>query len=85
MIAIQMTSQCFLCLFQKKTAFSNLVHLFAELIRRDVFSHDAYMCTLISRGDLLGHEETTEVSTSHQSHHTKLEVVFVGFVSKKKL
>jgi mediator of RNA polymerase II transcription subunit 12 len=68
---------------QKKTAFSNLVHLFAELIRRDVFSHDAYMCTLISRGDLLGHEETTEVSTSHQSHHTKLEVVFVGFVSKK--
>ncbi|XP_008193999.1 mediator of RNA polymerase II transcription subunit 12 isoform X1 [Tribolium castaneum] len=58
---------------QKKTAFSNLVHLFAELIRRDVFSHDAYMCTLISRGDLLGPEETTDVSTSHQSHHTKLE------------
>lgn len=32
--------------------FTNLVHLFAELIRHDVFSHDAYMCTLISRGDL---------------------------------
>jgi len=33
--------------------FGNLVHLFYELIRNDVFSHDAYMCTLISRGDLL--------------------------------
>lgn len=47
---------------QKKTAFTNLIHLFAELIRRDVFSHDAYMCTLISRGDLLGHEESTDMS-----------------------
>lgn len=35
-----------------RTMFTNLVHLFAELIRHDVFSHDAYMCTLISRGDL---------------------------------
>lgn len=33
--------------------FANLVHLFGELIRRDVFSHDAYMCTLISRGDVM--------------------------------
>lgn len=38
---------------QAKAMFTNLVHLFAELIRHDVFSHDAYMCTLISRGDLL--------------------------------
>jgi mediator of RNA polymerase II transcription subunit 12 len=38
---------------QNKAQFKNLVHLFAELIRNDVFSHDAYMCTLISRGDLL--------------------------------
>lgn len=38
---------------QNKTMFTNLVHLFSELIRHDVFSHDAYMCTLISRGDLL--------------------------------
>ena len=30
----------------------NLVLLFCEFIRHDVFSHDAYMCTLISRGDL---------------------------------
>lgn len=33
--------------------FTNLVHLFNELIRHDVFSHDAYMCTLISRGEFL--------------------------------
>ncbi|RXG58705.1 Mediator of RNA polymerase II transcription subunit 12 [Armadillidium vulgare] len=32
--------------------FGNLILLFSELIRQDVFSHDAYMCTLISRGDL---------------------------------
>lgn len=36
-----------------RSQFTNLVHLFSELIRHDVFSHDAYMCTLISRGDLL--------------------------------
>ncbi|XP_065336450.1 mediator of RNA polymerase II transcription subunit 12 isoform X5 [Cloeon dipterum] len=36
-----------------KVMFGNLVHLFYELIRNDVFSHDAYLCTLISRGDLL--------------------------------
>lgn len=35
-----------------RTTFTNLVNLFTELIRNDVFSHDAYMCTLISRGDL---------------------------------
>lgn len=51
----------------KKTAFSNLVHLFSELVRRDVFSHDAYMCTLISRGDLLGPEENTNIP------HVKME------------
>ena len=33
--------------------FASLVHLFYELIRHDVFSHDLYMCSLISRGDLL--------------------------------
>ncbi|XP_013408893.1 mediator of RNA polymerase II transcription subunit 12-like protein [Lingula anatina] len=37
---------------ENRTAFSNLISLFCELIRHDVFSHDAYMCTLISRGDL---------------------------------
>ena len=32
--------------------FSSLVLLFSELIRLDVFSHDMYMASLISRGDL---------------------------------
>ncbi|KAM4693939.1 mediator of RNA polymerase II transcription subunit 12-like protein isoform 2-T2 [Discoglossus pictus] len=36
----------------EKTEFVNLVLLFCEFIRHDIFSHDAYMCTLISRGDL---------------------------------
>nr|XP_032662116.1 mediator of RNA polymerase II transcription subunit 12-like protein isoform X1 [Chelonoidis abingdonii] len=36
----------------EKTEFVNVVLLFCEFIRHDVFSHDAYMCTLISRGDL---------------------------------
>ncbi|XP_038050746.1 mediator of RNA polymerase II transcription subunit 12-like protein isoform X3 [Patiria miniata] len=35
-----------------RRAFASLVLLFSELIRCDVFSHDSYMCTLISRGDL---------------------------------
>lgn len=37
---------------QDQTKFINLVHLFGELIRYDIFSHDMYMCTLITRGDL---------------------------------
>lgn len=41
------------CTDQSRIQFTNLVHLFCELIRHDVFSHDAYMCTLISRGELL--------------------------------
>ena len=35
-----------------KQEFSHLVLLFYELICHDVFSHDSYMCQLISRGDL---------------------------------
>lgn len=38
---------------QNRAQFTNLIHLFSELIRHDVFSHDAYLRTLISRGDLL--------------------------------
>uniref|UniRef100_A0A670KGV6 Mediator complex subunit 12 n=1 Tax=Podarcis muralis TaxID=64176 RepID=A0A670KGV6_PODMU len=36
----------------ERVEFFNLVLLFCELIRHDVFSHNMYMCTLISRGDL---------------------------------
>lgn len=50
---------------QQRSQFTNLVHLFSELIRHDVFSHDAYMCTLISRGDLLtGNSLMTATTTT---------------------
>ncbi|CAN8021551.1 unnamed protein product, partial [Ixodes persulcatus] len=41
--------------FENRAVFANLVLLFAELIHCDVFSHDAYMCTLISRGYFASH------------------------------
>ncbi|XP_017476437.1 PREDICTED: mediator of RNA polymerase II transcription subunit 12 [Rhagoletis zephyria] len=46
---------------QNRTQFINLVHLFSTLIRFDVFSHNAYMHTLISRGDLLREYPITEL------------------------
>lgn len=55
-----------------RTVFSSLVHLFYELVKHDVFSHDMYMCTLISRGDLLSvtvaHGGTGGVPSS-SGHH----------------
>ncbi|CAH1781069.1 unnamed protein product [Owenia fusiformis] len=48
---------------QNRQAFGNLVLLFAELIRHDVFSHDAYMNLLIARGDL----ETAPLSTNQMA------------------
>ncbi|CAH4017296.1 unnamed protein product [Pieris brassicae] len=53
--------------------FANLVHLFGELIRRDVFSHDAYMCTLISRGDLIS--PTEPIVSSGSGNHTVAQPV----------
>ena len=38
---------------EHKQLFSNLILLFGELIRCEVFSHDIYMCTLISRGQFI--------------------------------
>ena len=35
-----------------KAEVANLILLFHELMAHDVFSHDAYLCSLISRGDL---------------------------------
>ncbi|XP_053952876.1 mediator of RNA polymerase II transcription subunit 12 [Anastrepha ludens] len=46
---------------QNRTQFINLVHLFSTLIRFDVFSHNAYMHTLISRGDLLRENSIAEL------------------------
>ncbi|XP_048481682.1 mediator of RNA polymerase II transcription subunit 12 isoform X3 [Plutella xylostella] len=73
-----------------RTQFANLVHLFGELIRRDVFSHDAYMCTLISRGDLVS---PTEPASSHPaapapaapSNHNMDDDIFAGIDLKPKM
>ncbi|XP_056005371.1 mediator of RNA polymerase II transcription subunit 12-like protein isoform X2 [Ostrea edulis] len=46
-----------------RQGFANLIQLFSELIRHDVFSHDAYMCFLISRGDLLSSPSVMTVTT----------------------
>ena len=49
--------------------FSNLILLFHELICHDVFSHDAYLCSLISRGDVMGpiSDSSKEHDKSNQS------------------
>uniref|UniRef100_A0A8C3PJG5 Mediator complex subunit 12L n=1 Tax=Calidris pygmaea TaxID=425635 RepID=A0A8C3PJG5_9CHAR len=63
----------------EKTEFVNLVLLFSEFTRHDVFSHDAYMCTLISRGDLSitattrPNGETVDEQYS-KDHDMKLEI-----------
>lgn len=69
--------------------FLNLVLLFCEFIRHDVFSHDAYMCTLISRGEL----SVTAASRSRsptgenmderyaREQEVKLEVICLCFLS----
>uniref|UniRef100_A0A8C9FB77 Mediator complex subunit 12L n=1 Tax=Pavo cristatus TaxID=9049 RepID=A0A8C9FB77_PAVCR len=67
----------------EKTEFVNLVLLFSEFTRHDVFSHDAYMCTLISRGDLSITAATRprspngEAVDEHYSkdHDMKMEVI----------
>lgn len=66
----------------EKVEFVNLVLLFCEFIRHDVFSHDAYMCTLISRGDLSvtastrPRSPTGENADEHypKDHDVKMEV-----------
>lgn len=60
----------------EKVEFVNLVLLFCEFIRHDVFSHDAYMCTLISRGDLSVTASAGESADEHYSkdHDMKMEV-----------
>ncbi|XP_046852491.1 mediator of RNA polymerase II transcription subunit 12-like protein isoform X2 [Xenia sp. Carnegie-2017] len=37
---------------ENDSRFRQLIMLYGELIRLDIFSHNSYMCTLISRGDL---------------------------------
>ena len=57
---------------ENRLAFANLVLLFAELINHDCFSHDAYMCTLISRGDLV---------SPALANQSLLHFILIGFIS----
>ena len=47
------TSPQHLCTKKVRSEVANLILLFHELMAHDVFSHDAYMSCLISRGDLV--------------------------------
>uniref|UniRef100_A0A803T5N5 Mediator complex subunit Med12 domain-containing protein n=1 Tax=Anolis carolinensis TaxID=28377 RepID=A0A803T5N5_ANOCA len=66
----------------EKMEFVNLVLLFCEFVRHDVFSHDAYMCTLISRGDLSATTASRSRSPTEENmdeqyareHDVKLEI-----------
>ena len=65
-----------------KQAFSNLILLFGELIRCDVFSHDLYMSTLISRGQFSNSPNTPLVpnSVSTASKTSSEEPSLSGFL-----
>lgn len=68
-----------------RTQFINLVHLFSALIRHDVFSHNAYMYTLISRGDLLEGANGV-VTTNNVASNSKTTIMpnsITGPVSNK--
>lgn len=56
---------------ESKQMFNSLIILFSELIRQEVFSHDAYMCTLISRGLFTNHPNTAIVNFTNLNHSTK--------------
>ena len=54
--------------------FCQLVMLYGEFIRLDVFSHDTYLCTLISRGDLepspaVGHRPESGIPENNLTSH----------------
>ncbi|KAM5165397.1 mediator of RNA polymerase II transcription subunit 12-like protein [Mantella aurantiaca] len=53
----------------EKVEFVNLVLLFCEFVRHDIFSHDAYMCTLISRGDLSASNRSHSPIGEHMDDH----------------
>ena len=56
--------------------FSNLILLYYELICHDVFSHDAYLCTLISRGDIMGPMNANDGTKDHDKSTDEAENSF---------
>ncbi|RWS13512.1 thyroid hormone receptor-associated protein-like protein [Dinothrombium tinctorium] len=67
---------------ENKLSFANLVLLFGELIRCDVFSHDAYMCTLISRGQFANSPTTSSITpqTADPKSNQNVEPSLTRFV-----
>lgn len=60
----------------ERSEFFNLVLLFCELIRHDVFSPNMYMCALISRGDLAidhGPRPASPFDDAAEEHHDRKE------------
>ena len=68
---------------ENKNAFANLILLFCELIANDVFSHDAYMCALISRGDLAQYPAIQPVSIATTLHSTNPDTVDLSSVKSE--
>ena len=54
---------------EKTTPFNNLIILFGELIRHDIFSHSYYVQALISRGEVT----TSNNNAEHNRHHAFLK------------
>uniref|UniRef100_A0A4W3IBV9 Mediator complex subunit 12L n=1 Tax=Callorhinchus milii TaxID=7868 RepID=A0A4W3IBV9_CALMI len=69
----------------ERAEFVKLVLLFCEFIRHDVFSHDAYMCTLISRGDLTSISATARprspTADNVEEHYSKDDIICLQIFS----
>lgn len=67
---------------ENRQAFHNLVLLFSELIRNEVFSHDLYMRALISRGQFSNPPSSALVSaaSSNQSSKNSNDDLLTGLV-----
>lgn len=67
---------------EAKQAFLNLILLFGELIRCDVFSHDLYMCALIQRGQFSNSPHNSLLSNVNSTSKTNSsDESLPGFVS----
>lgn len=66
---------------ENRIAFSNLVLLFSELIRCEVFSHDQFMCTLISRGYFSDSSSKSSITTSTDAKGNSSSSFLTGFGS----
>lgn len=70
---------------ENKQLFSNLVLLFGELIRFEVFSHDIYMSTLISRGQFINLPTITNNFDFDINKNSSSLPLLSGLVSKNNV